>query len=297
MENPSYYAIIPANVRYSSINPNAKLLYGEITALCFKSGVCWASNGYFAALYDTSPRAVQRWISELKDAGFLALCGHPNNPSTRGMKLASPPDKIVVGSDESVMGTPDKIVTHNNTSLNTTTSHKTNEPKASSRALPARSIAILLEDLAEIPTDLFTAAWEKHRTTGDVARDEWAKFRNHHISARSKHTRVDLCWDTWCRNAAKWQRGSAAAAAGAAGQGGGKRYDPVAAAKSRAMAELFGDSTEGHGRSAAEADSDACPFGGGAETVGTSFVDVSPSHETRQRAAGGADGSDSDRHE
>lgn len=297
MENPSYYAIIPANVRYSSITPNAKLLYGEITALCSKSGVCWASNGYFAALYDTSPRAVQRWISELKDAGFLALCGHRNNPATRGMKIASPPDKIVVGSDESVMGTPDKIVTHNNTSLNTTTSHKTNEPKASTRALPARSIAILLEDLAETPDEFIASAVNKHGFRQPLIDDEWAKFRNHHISARSKHTRVDLCWDTWCRNAAKWKRGGAAAAAGASGQGGGKRYDPVAAAKGRAMAELFGERPEGHGGSAAEADSDACPFGGGAETVDASFVDVSPSHETGQRAAGGADGGNPDRHE
>ena len=31
--NPSYYAIIPASVRYSDIIPNAKLLFGEITAL------------------------------------------------------------------------------------------------------------------------------------------------------------------------------------------------------------------------------------------------------------------------
>ncbi len=169
--------------------------------------------------------------------------------------------------------------------------------KASTRALPAISIAIVLEHLAEIPAELADAACSKFNMSIGSTIDEWAKFRNHHISARSKHTRIDLCWDTWCRNAAKWQRGGKTPTGGAAGQGGGKRYDPVAAAKGRAMAELFGERAERPGGQTAGQDSSADPWGGGAETVDASFVDFGASDEASQRNAGGADGSNSDCHE
>jgi len=68
----SYYAIIPANVRYDkNLPPNAKLLYGEITALSNEKGYCWASNTYFSKLYGTSKVTVSRWIKALSDGGYI----------------------------------------------------------------------------------------------------------------------------------------------------------------------------------------------------------------------------------
>jgi hypothetical protein len=70
---PSYYAIIPAEVRYSDINPSAKLLYGEITALCNQKGYCWASNGYFSELYGVTKNTISTWVSVLKKHGFVSV--------------------------------------------------------------------------------------------------------------------------------------------------------------------------------------------------------------------------------
>ena len=67
-----YYAVIPATVRYDKRIPaNAKLLYGEITALCNQSGLCWAKNTYFANLYEVNNRTIQGWINSLLNAGYI----------------------------------------------------------------------------------------------------------------------------------------------------------------------------------------------------------------------------------
>lgn len=74
MDKKGYYAIIPANVRYDeSLTPNAKLLYGEITALCNEKGYCWATNSYFAGLYNVSKVSISKWIGSLKDAGYISI--------------------------------------------------------------------------------------------------------------------------------------------------------------------------------------------------------------------------------
>ena len=72
--NKGYYAIIPADVRYDvRLTPNAKLLYGEITALCNEKGFCWAMNEYFADLYSVSKVSVSKWVGNLRDCGYIEV--------------------------------------------------------------------------------------------------------------------------------------------------------------------------------------------------------------------------------
>lgn len=72
MEQKSYYAVIPANVRYdTNLKDKAKLLYGEITALCNERGYCWATNEYFAKLYKVNKTTISRLIKNLIERGYI----------------------------------------------------------------------------------------------------------------------------------------------------------------------------------------------------------------------------------
>ena len=77
MENnlpSSYYAIIPAYIRYNKeLKFAERLMYGEITALSNKEGYCFASNRYFADLYGVSISTISRWISHLAELGSLHI--------------------------------------------------------------------------------------------------------------------------------------------------------------------------------------------------------------------------------
>ena len=67
-----YYIVIPSEVLCDNkLIPNAKILYGDITALCNKEGYCWAWNSYFASKYQVLERTIQRWINNLIENGYI----------------------------------------------------------------------------------------------------------------------------------------------------------------------------------------------------------------------------------
>ena len=161
-ERRGYYAIIPANVRYDkSLPANAKLLYGEISALCNDKGYCWATNKYFAGLYGVSQTSVSKWISSLVSKGYIfsrtiyregtkeilsrclsiVKCSIEEKPNTPGEKstppieekLNTPAEEKSIHPIEEKLNTPaeekfnppiEKKLKENITGLNTTGSNK-----------------------------------------------------------------------------------------------------------------------------------------------------------------------------
>lgn len=124
MNNPTYYAILSADVRYCpDLSPQEKLLFAEITALSNKDGFCIAGNPYFSKLYNLSESTISRQVKHLEDLGFIKV-----TYDKIGAKIArryisttsSTIDKNVNGKaftvDENVNRTIDKNRKENNTS-------------------------------------------------------------------------------------------------------------------------------------------------------------------------------------
>lgn len=140
-ETPSFYAIIPADVRYSqAVCMGSKLLYGEITALCNKEGFCWASNTYFSELYERDTNTISRWIKELTEAGFIYSEINQKEGNQRRLYLSS---KMPIPTPENVK-TPTPIfgVTpiHKNGVYNNTDSNNTSYSNTTKGKTPPESI-------------------------------------------------------------------------------------------------------------------------------------------------------------
>jgi uncharacterized phage protein (TIGR02220 family) len=129
----SYYAIIPADVRYDKeLSPNAKLLYGEITALCNEKGYCWASNAYFSELYEIHNKSISRLISQLEKKGYIKIemILEGKQVKSRHISIAPSnnnvttyPQNCYEGINENVTTPSNKNVTENTTVTNTTTNN------------------------------------------------------------------------------------------------------------------------------------------------------------------------------
>lgn len=132
MDKPSYYAVIPASVRYDErLSAAEKLLYGELTALANQKGYCYPSNQFLAELYGAKERTVQQWIANLAKCGYIAVAlqkdeGAGGQPKRRiyigdtlekGVQKSAPHAKICA---EGVQKSAPDTLLKNNTRYNNT---------------------------------------------------------------------------------------------------------------------------------------------------------------------------------
>ena len=108
IHTPNYYSILTAQVRYDKdLQDKAKLLYSEITALANSKGYCYATNDYFAKLYNTTTRTIANHIRVLKEKGyiFVEYTYKPNSKeiAQRRMYVRDMPHAI---GDENIFTTP-----------------------------------------------------------------------------------------------------------------------------------------------------------------------------------------------
>lgn len=165
-QTPSFWAIIPATVRYDDkVCSTAKLLFAEMTALSNQEGYCWASNQYFSELFKISITQVSRLVASLENRGFIKTFVEAKKGNQRKIY----PQVSVEGEIKENVG-------------------KTFEQKFDDL------IGIVSEDLKEERL-LFIEYWTAKNDGGK--KEHWQKQKTFAMRQR---------WSTWKRNKKDWAK-------------------------------------------------------------------------------------------
>lgn len=104
VEMPSYYAVLPAYIRYDNeLSSFEKLLYAEISALANKSGICWAENTYFAKLFQKNTVTISRAIKKIERKDYIIVTYQKNGSQVvlRAIQIHVP-EMLMAEEDESI---------------------------------------------------------------------------------------------------------------------------------------------------------------------------------------------------
>ncbi|HAQ0349245.1 TPA: helix-turn-helix domain-containing protein [Enterococcus faecium] len=196
MDHRSYYAIIPANVRYDdSLIPSAKLLYGEITALCNEKGYCWASNEYFANQYKVSKPTIQNWLKSLEEKGYIY---REVKYKVGSKEIEARYIRILGGGhQENLVGGHQEIYQDNNTSINNTFNN-TKEyirdlpPLKKSKAKPIRhkygeykNVLLSDEQMEKLKTEFPNDYQERIERLSEYCESSGKTYKNYLATIRS----------------------------------------------------------------------------------------------------------------
>jgi hypothetical protein len=98
MKTPSFYTVIPAYVRYNhELTDFDKLLYGEIAALTNANNYCWATNKFFARVFNKHESTITRSIARLIKANVITSTLNQENGTERILTLSRPIRKNAQG--------------------------------------------------------------------------------------------------------------------------------------------------------------------------------------------------------
>ncbi|WP_057735689.1 DnaD domain protein [Liquorilactobacillus uvarum] len=120
-EQPSYYSILTANVRYDSrLKGDEKVLFSEITALATKQGFCYATNSYFVDVFSNVTKGtISRRINHLKELGYLKIVLiRDENKQIKQRRMYPTTDPIINSDDTPIRKTEgDPIVSSDDTPI------------------------------------------------------------------------------------------------------------------------------------------------------------------------------------
>ncbi|REI16776.1 DnaD domain protein [Staphylococcus felis] len=172
-DQPSYYSIITANVRYDNrLTDSEKLLFAEITSLSNKYGYCTATNSYFAKLYEVVKETISRRISNLTKYGYLKIELVKNGNEIKQRKMypltqsSIPIDaKINTPIDDSVNTPIDANVKENNTRFNNTSINRDRDETSELFQLISKEIEMIQSPLKAQQLEQVIQSFDDNKTS------------------------------------------------------------------------------------------------------------------------------------
>jgi hypothetical protein len=208
---PSFYAIIPASVRYDeTLIPNAKLLYGEISAMSGKEGFCWAENSYFADLYKVNTSTISRWISQLEKGGHIETELNKKEGNSRKIFIDKKAFNLLTKSARPIDEKRKRVLTksarpidekrksiYENITINNTMNRESNSLAFLEVNFPSEYEVLMMQHKSRINDfqkfkEMFEATVEQERLEFDlrVIRGRFLKFARNWIDNQNKFDNV-----------------------------------------------------------------------------------------------------------
>lgn len=190
-ETPTYYAILPAPIRYADdLSEFQKLLYAEITALAQANGYCYASNSYFSKLYKKWSTWISQNINKMATLGYLQIEHEKEKGNLRkiyigeiqklkkSLQVAIPQNWNSPIPEKWKRGIPEKWKTpitekwkYNNINTNTTSVNRVNNPPPSSKNI---EFINWMRDV-EIRGKSYISVWNEKTWSSEIMNSELKK--------------------------------------------------------------------------------------------------------------------------